>query len=64
MIRQEKFNNALAALNAMLVTARTLAYDKRPHAQLVTVLDAAEYLPRLISGEQDQLKPFGKYSSA
>lgn len=51
-------NNALAALNAVLVATRKLAYDQRPHQQLAEALDAAEYLPRLLAEEGDQTSAF------
>lgn len=51
-------NNALAALNAVLVTARKLAYDQRPHQELAEALDAAEYLPRLLADEEDRTDAF------
>ena len=40
--------DALAAINAVLVAARTMAYAKRPPEELVEVLDVAEYLPSLL----------------
>lgn len=58
MVRKDRFNNALAALNAVLVTARTLAYEQRPHEEIANVLDAAEYLPRLLAEEEDQTDAF------
>ena len=58
MIHREKLNNALAALNAVLVTARKLAYDQRPHQQLADALDAAEYLPRLLADQEDRTDAF------
>jgi hypothetical protein len=58
MIPDGKMNNALAALNAVLVTARKLAYDQRAHQQIAEVLDAAEYLPRLLADEEDQTAAF------
>jgi hypothetical protein len=58
MIPNQKMNNALAALNAVLVTARQLAYDERPHQQIAEALDAAEYLPRLLVGQEDQTAAF------
>ena len=60
MIQSEKLNNALAALNAVLVTARKLAYDQRPHKQIADVLDTAEYLPRLLADQEDRTDEFRK----
>jgi len=58
MVRKEKVGNALAALNAVLVTARKLAYDQRPHQQIADALDAAEYLPRLLAEQEDRTDAF------
>jgi hypothetical protein len=58
LIHSEKVNNALAALNAALVTARKFAYDQRPHQQIADALDAAEYLPRLLADQEDRTDAF------
>jgi hypothetical protein len=58
MIPDNKMNNALAALNAVFVTARKLAYDQRPHQQIAEVLDATEYLSRLLAEKEDQTAAF------
>lgn len=58
MIRKGKWQNALAALNSVLVVARAMAYEKRPHEELALVLDAAEYLPTLISRATDETEMF------
>jgi hypothetical protein len=58
MVQRDKLNNALAALNAVLVTARTMAYEQRAHADIANVLDAAEYLPRLLADLEDQTDSF------
>jgi hypothetical protein len=58
MVDPKRINNALAAVNAVLVAARAMAYDKRPHAELAEVLDVAEYLPRLLAEPEDRSAEF------
>lgn len=58
MIRPDKFTNALAALQHILVAARAMAYDEEPHDQIAEVLDWAEYLPYLIGCKQDRTEEF------
>ena len=52
MIDQSKQRNALAALNAILVLARRLARQNRS-ADLLEILDVAEYLPMLMLDAKD-----------
>ena len=52
MIEQGKQRNALAALNAILVLARHLARQGQS-ADLVEILDVAEYLPMLMLDAKD-----------
>lgn len=58
MVRKEKLNNALAALNAILVAARAMAYEGSSHDEMANALDAAEYLPRLLADLADQTDTF------
>ena len=58
MIRAEKHDAALRALNDILVWARTLAYHKVAHEQLADVLDLAEQLPMLFLRTDDQTDYF------
>lgn len=51
-------NNALAAMNAVLVAARAMAQDGCPHDHVVDVLDVAEYLPRLLAEPVDRSAEF------
>ncbi len=53
MISADKYNNALRALNTVLVCARKMAYDKRRHEDIAAVLDAAEELPTLFLQDED-----------
>lgn len=58
MIKENKQNNSLAALNAVLVIARAMAHEGCPMEQLIVVLDVAEYLPRLIAAPEDKTDEF------
>lgn len=58
MIAPEKLQNALCALNRLLVVARTMAYQRKDHSDLAAVLDVAEYLPRLLSTETEDSDGF------
>ena len=58
MIRPEKYENALRALNTVLVCARQMAYEKASHDQLADVLDVAEELPTLFLRKDDMTSYF------
>jgi hypothetical protein len=58
MIPTEKAQNALRALNHVLVLARKMAYDRVAHKEIAEVLDIAEYLPRRLAEEEDQTSAF------
>lgn len=58
MIRPEKYENALLALNAVLVWARKMAYEKADYEQIAEVLDAAEELPTLFIRKDDMTDYF------
>lgn len=58
MINVEKQKSALWAINAVLVMARAMAYDRAPHADLADVLDTAEYLPMLMLETADRTSAF------
>ena len=57
MIRQEKSENALYALQALLVRARLIAYEVKSK-ELIALLDCAEYLPSLIARKTDETDHF------
>src|SRR5262245_39898418 len=63
MIIAEKERGALAAINAVLVLARKLAYEGSA-AELVEVLDIAEYLPMLMLESSDRTKEFREQLAA
>lgn len=58
MIRPEKYENAIRALNALLVGARLMAYERAEHDQLAEVLDVAEELPTLLIQRDDMTDYF------
>jgi hypothetical protein len=58
MIQPEKYENALRALNAVLVVGRQMAYEKAGHEQLAEVLDVAEELPTLFIQKDDRTDYF------
>jgi hypothetical protein len=53
MIRATENRGALQALNDLLVTARTMAFQKTPHERIAAFLDALEELPTLIARDED-----------
>ena len=57
MVAIEKQRNALAAINAVLVLARSLAYEGKS-SELADVLDVAEYLPMLMLEVADRTAEF------
>lgn len=58
MIRADKFNSALFALQALIIKTREMAYKQENHAKIADILDYAEELPRLIASEEDQTNLF------
>jgi hypothetical protein len=57
MIDANKQRNALAAINAVLVLARSLAHDGKS-SEVAEVLDVAEYLPMLMLEPLDRTADF------
>ncbi len=57
MIESGKQENALTAINVVLVLARHLAHQGKT-ADVVQVLDTAEYLPRLMLDSEDRTQVF------
>lgn len=53
MIRETQLNNALQALKDLLVTARTMAFERESHERMAAFLDAVEELPMLIARSED-----------
>ncbi len=53
MITNEKHDDALYALNGVLIHARILAFEQAPHQKLAEVLDIAELLPMLFLERRD-----------
>jgi hypothetical protein len=58
MIRAEKYPQALAALQQVIVRARFMAVQAEHSAKVVDLLDAAEYLPQLIAEAEDRTETF------
>jgi len=58
MISQGKTTAALLALNAVLVHARTMAFEQRPYSTIAKVLDIAELLPLLLARDDDTTESF------
>jgi hypothetical protein len=58
VIRQDKHDRALEAINAVLVYARTMAASSASYDDLIAILDAAEYLPTLFLQGDDQTEHF------
>lgn len=57
MVDTQKQRGALAAMNAVLVQARALAYEGKT-AEVAQVLDVAEYLPMLMLENDDKTTEF------
>lgn len=58
MIRAEKHDRALEAINIILVYARAMAAERAAYEDLVAVLDVAEYLPMLFLQTADTTDHF------
>ena len=58
MIRQDKHDRALDAINAVLVHVRMMVASRAPYEDLLAVLDTAEYLPTLFLRRDDQTDHF------
>ena len=58
MIRAEKYPQALAALQQVIVRARFLVTQAEHSAKVVDLLDAAEYLPQLIAEAEDRTEAY------
>ncbi len=58
MISEKREQNALCALNNVLILARRMAYDGVPGIEIAEILDVAEYLPRLMADQEDRTESF------
>lgn len=58
MVSEEKLKDSLYAINAVLVQARVMAFEQRPHETIARVLDEAELLPMLIARKDDRTDEF------
>ena len=57
MIQQEKYQNALRSLNAILTRARWMAHEANA-PELAHLLDAAEILPKYLAQPEDATEEF------
>ena len=58
MIAPNKLNNALYALQGVLIRARSFAAEANKAKDLAALLDYAENLPRLIARKEDETENF------
>lgn len=58
MIRADKVNNALWAMNGLLLQSHALACNHHDHEVLAEVFDFAEYLPNLMASPEDHTDEF------
>jgi hypothetical protein len=58
VIRPEKHDRAIDAINAVIVHARMMASSHASYDDLVAVLDVAEYLPTLFLRKEDMTDHF------
>jgi hypothetical protein len=58
MIQADQRDAALHALHRILVIARTMAFERKPHDEIAKVLDVAELLPMLMVRPEDTTEEF------
>ncbi len=58
MVKPEKAKHALHALQAVIIRARSMAYDLGNAQELAELLDDAEYLPDLLAREEDETENY------
>jgi hypothetical protein len=61
MIPEQKIQNALRALNHVLVVTRQMAHSGDAHTEIADALDIIEYLPRLLAAAEDRTDLFRRY---
>jgi hypothetical protein len=61
MVSADKVNVSLYCLHSVIVHARMMAYKNEPAAEISTLLDYAEMLPRLLASAQDATTEFQDY---
>ena len=54
MVEKEKLNNAISAIQYLIIWARNLVYQGYSKEELAAFLDAVEYLPALILEKDDR----------
>jgi hypothetical protein len=58
MINVKKFENAMYAMQGLLVKARDMAYKNEDNEKLARLLDYLEYLPKLVATPEDKTDVF------
>ena len=58
MVKQEKLNSAILAIQDLIIHARSFAYQNYSHEKLADILDGIEYLPALILEKDDKTDLF------
>jgi len=61
MIKSNKSANGLRALQAIMIEARTLAYEERDFSLIAKLMDGAEYLAALMLETGDRTTEFRDY---
>lgn len=61
MIRQTRETATLKALQAVVIKARSMAYEGVSHRRIADLLDRTEYLVALIYDERDMTEAFRSY---
>ncbi len=64
MIRPDKLEQAIRAIQQVIIRGRTMAYEAEPHKRIANLLDDAEYLPGLILIPEDRTEAFSRHLQA
>jgi len=58
MIKEEKLNSSILAIQDLIIRARNLAYENHSTGALAEFLDGIEYLPALMLEKEDRTDLF------
>jgi hypothetical protein len=61
MIKEEKLNNSILAVQDLIIRARNLAYQSHPTEMLAEFLDGVEYLLALMLEKEDRTELFERF---
>lgn len=61
MIRPDKLEQAIRAVQQVIIRGRTMAYEAESHRRIASLLDDAEYLPGLILAPEDRTEAFSPH---